>query len=299
MASRLDGKVAWISGGSSGIGLGTVELFVEEGCRVVVAARREDGIELEARFPGRVRYVRCDVTKEEDIAASIALAQSHFGGLDILFNNAGSPGEGGTVEDVTVEGWDQAFAQLVRSQVLAIKHAVPLMRARGGGSIINDASGCAVFNYGNSPDYGVAKGGVVQLTRHLAPDLGADRIRVNCIIPGWTATTIAGVHYGPSPAVAERMTHYYMEGYRRLQPLPIAGTPRHLAKAVLFLASDLVSGVRRFGMDHRRHLAGRWRPVGQEPTGPQHGGHHCRRYGQGQGRPVRSLVRPRRRYPRP
>jgi NAD(P)-dependent dehydrogenase (short-subunit alcohol dehydrogenase family) len=178
------------------------------------------------------------VASEDDIAASIAQAEGTFGGLDIVFNNAGSPGEGGGVEDVTVEGWDLALGQLLRSQVLAIKHAVPLLRKRGGGSIINNASGCAVFNYGNSPDYGVAKAGVVQLTRTLAPDLGPDRIRVNCIIPGWTATTIVGVHYGASPAVAERMTHYYLESYGRLQPLPIAGTPAHLAKAVLFLASD-------------------------------------------------------------
>jgi NAD(P)-dependent dehydrogenase (short-subunit alcohol dehydrogenase family) len=238
MPGRLDGKVAWISGGSSGIGLGTVELFVEEGCKVIVAARRAESAMLESRFPGSVKFTRCDVANEDDIAASMAAAESHFGGLDIVFNNAGSPGEGGTVEDVTVEGWDTALAQLLRSQVLAIKHAVPLMRARGGGSIINNASGCAVFNYGNSPDYGVAKGGVVQLTRHLAPDLGPDRIRVNCIIPGWTATTIVGVHYGASPAVAERMTHYYTESYKQLQPMPIAGTPRHLANAVLFLASD-------------------------------------------------------------
>jgi NAD(P)-dependent dehydrogenase (short-subunit alcohol dehydrogenase family) len=238
VAGRLDGKVAWISGGSSGIGLGAVELFVEEGCKVVVAARRAEGVQLESRFPGQVRYIRCDVLNEDEIAASILAAQTEFGGLDIIFNNAGTPGEGGTVEDVTVPGWDHAFAQLLRSQVLAIKHGVPLMRQRGGGSIINNASGCAVFNYGNSPDYGAAKGGVVQLTRHLAADLGPDRIRINCIIPGWTATTIVGVHYGASPAVAERMTHYYTEGYKKLQPIPVAGTPRHIAQAVLFLASD-------------------------------------------------------------
>jgi NAD(P)-dependent dehydrogenase (short-subunit alcohol dehydrogenase family) len=226
------------------MGRGTVELFAREGCNVLVAdIQDEAGADLENQFPGRVKYVHCDVTREDDIRESIEASAAAFGGLDILFNNAGRPGMGGTVEELTTEGWDESFALLLRSQMLAIKHAVPLMKKRGGGSIINNASGTAAFSFGGSCDYGTAKAGVVQMTRLLAPDLGPDLIRVNAIIPGWIATPIVGIHFGASRAVAERMTHYYEEGYAKLQPIPVAGRPKHIAEAVLFLGSDAASWI--------------------------------------------------------
>ncbi len=244
MAERLSGKVAWISGGCSGMGRGTVELFAEEGCRVVVADIQDElGADLEARFPGAVVFAHCDVTSEDQIKRSIDLAAERFGGLDIVFNNAGRPGIGGTIEELDAAGWDQSFSLLLRSQMLAIKHAVPLLKARGGGSIINNASGTAVFSYGGSCDYGTAKAGVIQMTRLLAPDLGPDHIRVNAIIPGWITTPIVGIHFGATREVAERMTHYYQEGYAKLQPIPVAGSPRHIAEAVLFLGSESSSWI--------------------------------------------------------
>ena len=110
MAGRLDGKIAVITGGCSGIGLGTVELFVAEGAQVVAAdIQDEKGAMLEARFPGKVRYAHCDVTQEADIAAAVKLAGDAFGGLDILFNNAGISDRMGAITEVTAEGWNWIF----------------------------------------------------------------------------------------------------------------------------------------------------------------------------------------------
>ena len=115
MTGRLDGKVALITGGCSGIGLGTVELFVAEGAQVVAADVQDaKGEMLEQRFGDKVRYAHCDVTVPDQIAAACELAKTAFGGLDILFNNAGSAGQPGGLETATAEGWDAVFALLVR-----------------------------------------------------------------------------------------------------------------------------------------------------------------------------------------
>src|SRR5579864_6597043 len=119
MAGRLEGKVALITGGASGIGLGTVELFLAEGARVVCAdLQDEKGGMLEQRFPGRLAYVRCDVTREADIEAACARAKSEFGGLDVLFNNAGAPGMLAGVAEISAEGWNATFDLLVRAPAL-------------------------------------------------------------------------------------------------------------------------------------------------------------------------------------
>ena len=141
MAGRLSGKVAVITGACSGIGLGAVELFVAEGASVIAADLQDDkGAMLEKRFPDHVRFARCDVTVEADIAKAVNMAKDAFGGLDILFNNAGHGGTPLGVADMTAEGWDHTFALLVRGPALGMKYAVPLMLKRGGGSIINTAS---------------------------------------------------------------------------------------------------------------------------------------------------------------
>jgi len=132
MTGSLNGKVAVITGGCSGIGLGTVELFIAEGAKVVCAdVQDEKGAMLEARFGDFLRYVHCDVTQEADIAKAINTAAEAFGGLDILFNNAGAGGASNGVEDMTAEAWDSVQNLLVRSVILGMKHAVPFMRARG------------------------------------------------------------------------------------------------------------------------------------------------------------------------
>jgi len=240
MSGRLDGKVAVITGGCSGMGLGTLELFLEEGARVVLADIQGDkGEALAAKHGERLRFIRCDIRSEADVAAAIALAESAFGRLDILFNNAAAAGATGGIETLDVDAWDATHALVLRSVMLGCKHAVPAMRRAGGGAIINTASGTAVLPFGNrGAAYGTMKAGVAHISRLLASELGPDRIRVNAIVPGWIATSILGNSIGASREVADRMTPYLLEDFATFQPLPDAGTPRDIGEAVLFLGSD-------------------------------------------------------------
>jgi NAD(P)-dependent dehydrogenase (short-subunit alcohol dehydrogenase family) len=239
MTDRLADKIAFITGGASGIGLGALELFVSEGARVIaVDVQDEKGAMLERRFPGKVVYAHCDVTREADIAAAVAKAKSEFGGLDILFNNAGHGGAVGTVEETDAQTWDQTFALLVRAVILGMKHAVPLMKARGGGSVINTAS-IAGLQAGWGPiAYSTAKGAVIHLSKVTAAELSPHNIRVNAICPGLIATSIFGASMGLPRDVADQMAARIEEVAPKFQPIPKAGVPRDIAEAALFLASD-------------------------------------------------------------
>jgi NAD(P)-dependent dehydrogenase (short-subunit alcohol dehydrogenase family) len=239
MAGRLDGRVAVITGGCSGIGLGTVELFVAEGARVVAAdIQDEKGKMLEQRFPEKVRYARCDVTQEAEIKAALDLAVSDFGGLDILFNNAGISDRMGAVTEITAEGWDWIYAILVRGPALGMKHAAPLMVARGGGSIINTAS-IAGLQAGWGPiAYSSAKAAVVHMSKVAAAQLSPQKIRVNAICPGLIATSIFGASLGLPREVADQMAARVAEMGAAAQPVPKAGVPDDIAQAALYLASE-------------------------------------------------------------
>ncbi|THD68282.1 SDR family oxidoreductase [Phenylobacterium sp.] len=239
MAGRLDGKVAVITGGVSGIGLGTVELFVAEGARVVAAdIQDEKGRMLERRFGGAVRYARSDVTVEGDIAGALGLANSEFGGLDILFNNAGISDMMRDVTEIQPETWSWIFDVLVRGPALGMKHATPLMLARGGGSIINTAS-IAGLQAGWGPiAYSSAKAAVIHLSRCAAAQLSPQKIRVNAICPGLIATSIFGASLGLPREVADQMAARVAEHGAKVQPVPKAGVPEDIAKAALYLASD-------------------------------------------------------------
>ena len=239
MAGRLDGKVAVITGGVSGIGLGTVELFVAEGAKVVAAdIQDEKGRMLEQRFKGAVRYARCDVTVEADIAAAIGLAKDEFGGLDILFNNAGISDMMRDIAEIQAETWSWIFDVLVRGPALGMKYAAPLMTARGGGSIINTAS-IAGLQAGWGPiAYSSAKASVIHMSRCAAAQLSPQKIRVNAICPGLIATSIFGASIGLPREVADQMAARVAESGAKVQPIPKAGVPDDIAKAALYLASD-------------------------------------------------------------
>ncbi|HWU15956.1 MAG TPA: SDR family oxidoreductase [Caulobacter sp.] len=239
MTGRLDGKVAVITGGCSGIGLGTVELFAAEGAKVVAAdLQAEKGEMLEKRFPGQVRFAPCDVTHESQVAAALALAQDAFGGLDILFNNAGHGGAPNGVADMTAEGWDATFTLLLRGPVLGMKHALPLMLRRGGGSIINTAS-IAGLQAGFGPlAYSTAKAAVIHMSRCAAAELSPLKVRVNAICPGLIATSIFGASMGLPREVADQMAARVAEVGPKIQPIPKAGLPEDIARAALYLASD-------------------------------------------------------------
>jgi NAD(P)-dependent dehydrogenase (short-subunit alcohol dehydrogenase family) len=239
MAGRLAGKVALITGGCSGIGLGTVELFLSEGASVIAADVQDaKGEMLGKRFPDALRYGHCDVTNEDDIEAACVLAKEAFGGLDILFNNAGHAGAPGGVEAMTVEGWDAVFALLVRGPALGMKHARPLMLERGGGSIINTAS-IAGLQAGWGPlAYSTAKGAVIHMSRCAAAELSPHKIRVNAICPGLIATSIFGVALGMPRDGADQLAAMVAQNAAVAQPIPKAGLPADIAAAALYLACD-------------------------------------------------------------
>jgi NAD(P)-dependent dehydrogenase (short-subunit alcohol dehydrogenase family) len=239
MAGRLEGKIALITGAASGIGLGAVELFVAEGACVVAADMQDEkGAMLQQRFPETVRYIHCDVTQEADIARAVALADSQFGGLDILFNNAGHGGSTTGVADMDADGWDATFALLVKGPAMGMKHAVPLMLKRGGGSIINTAS-IAGLQAGFGPlAYSSAKCAVIHMSRCAAAELSPQKIRVNAICPGLIATSIFGASMGLPREVADQMAARVAEVGAKVQPIPKAGAPEDIARAALYLASD-------------------------------------------------------------
>ncbi len=238
MGERLKGKVALITGGCSGIGLATTERFVEEGARVVVADMQDEkGRMLEQRFDGQVAYGHCDVTLEADIEAAVHLAAERFGGLNVLFNNAGSGGTPAGALDMQIDGWDATLNLLLRGPMLGIKHAGRVMQANGGGSIINTAS-IAGLEAGWGLAYGVAKAGVIHLSKLAAAELAAYNIRVNAICPGVIVTPIFGVSAGLDRASADQMAGSLTDAASRMQPMRRAGQPTDIANAALYFASD-------------------------------------------------------------
>ncbi len=232
---KLKEKVAVITGGASGMGLATVNRYLEEGACVVIADFNADTGEkalAAARAEGfgdSVTFIRTDVAREADIVAMLDEAVDQFGGLDIVFNNAGVGGAIGPLTETSVEDWDYTFDVLAKGVFLGIKHAARTMKARGvGGSIINTASIAGLSGDGGPLVYSAAKAAVISLSKSAAVELAPDRIRVNAICPGFIATPLAGM--GDASSV---------EGaFSKGQPWPDFGKGEHIAGAALFLGSD-------------------------------------------------------------
>ncbi|MBV8393998.1 MAG: glucose 1-dehydrogenase [Alphaproteobacteria bacterium] len=230
---RLEGKVAIVTGGASGMGRATVMRFLGEGARVVVADLNEaNGAETVAvaRAQGHgdnIAFMRCDVAKEADVAALVADAVKRFARLDIAYLNAGVGGAFGPIAETDVEGWDYTFAVLVRSVFLGMKHASVAINKNGGGVILVTASIAGMVGGGGSHAYSAAKAAVINLIENVAAELGPDRIRVVGIAPGVISTPL--VHRG-RPEKFERQF--------KQQPWPDRGEPEHIADVATFLASD-------------------------------------------------------------
>ena len=239
MGDRLRDKVAFITGACSGIGLATAERFVDEGARVLAAdIQDEAGAALQARFPGRLAYARCDVTQPEQLQAAVDRAAAEFGGLDIVFNNAGAGGQPGGLSEMTVEGWDRTMHLLLRSVMCGTLYALPHLKARGGGAIVNTAS-IAALGSGYAPlAYSTAKAAVLHFSKVAAADLAQHRIRVNAVLPGLIATRIFGGGIGLDRDAAQRLAAALAEVGAAEQPVGRAGQPADIAEAVLYLASD-------------------------------------------------------------
>lgn len=239
MTARLQGKVAVITGGVSGMGLASCELFVAEGAKVVVAdIQEEKGLALQKRLGESVAFVKCDIRSEKDIMAAVDMAVQRFGGLDVMFHNAGATGDVTPLDAISVEGWDDTQGLLLRSTMLCVKHSIEPMKKRGGGSIILTSSAAAVALGGSGPySYTVAKAGMITLGRYAAFQLGEHYIRVNVIVPGGFATSIWSGHVGGDADLGDRMP-LDLSHFARMQPIPRAGDVKDIAEAALFLASD-------------------------------------------------------------
>jgi NAD(P)-dependent dehydrogenase (short-subunit alcohol dehydrogenase family) len=237
---RLDGKVAVITGATSGIGLRTAEVFVAEGAKIVVAGRRvPEGEALAKKLGANCIFRPTDVMVEEQIRALIDLSVEKFGRLDCLFNNAGGPAQVGGIEGLDAARFDAGMASLVRSVMLGMKHAAPHMRKQGSGSIINNGSIAGrLAGYSTSLVYGAAKAAVIHLTKCVAMELGEVGIRVNSISPGVIATGIFGKALGLSVEAAEKTPELMHGVYKSAQPIQRAGLPEDIAHAAVFLASD-------------------------------------------------------------
>jgi NAD(P)-dependent dehydrogenase (short-subunit alcohol dehydrogenase family) len=240
MARRLAGKVAIITGGTSGIGRRTVEVFVQEGASVLVAARREkEGNRLADSLGEKVKFLKTDVSREDDVKAMIATAVNTFGRLDCLFNNAGCPAPVGSIETIDFDRYQAAMSVLFGGVMLGMKHAAPIMRRQGSGSIINNGSVAGVLaGYSSSFIYSAAKAAVIHLTKCVAMELGESNVRVNCISPGGIATGIFGKAMGLPTEEAEKTAEAVKGTLATLQPIQRAGLPDDIAQAAVFLASD-------------------------------------------------------------
>lgn len=230
----LDGRVAVVTGGASGIGRASVLRFLAEGASVVVGdLNTENGSrlldELDAESRDRTRFVVTDVADEDAVAALLATATTDFGALDVVFNNAGVGGAFGPITELDVAAWDRTFAVLTRSVFLGTKYAARAMLAQGtGGSIINTASVAGLVGGAGPQAYSAAKAAVVNLTYSTAVELAPHRIRVNAICPGFIVTPLAvGRH---EDAVVGKVS--------QVQPWPDSGQPADIAAMALWLASD-------------------------------------------------------------
>src|ERR1700722_6787580 len=238
----LEGKVAIVTGGTSGIGEGIAALFVGEGAKVVVAARRQDeGAALEKRLG--VRFVRTDVANEADVKAMIDRTVGWFGRVDCLVNNAALPAPMVSITEIDAATIDQLLAVNVRGVLLGIKHVAPVMLKQGSGSIINIGSMAGLRGGVSGHIYSATKGAVHALSRSAAAELGEKGIRVNALIPGGIVTGIFAKNAGIEGSKADKVTDLLKASFATLQPIPRAGLPEDIARAAVFLASDASSFV--------------------------------------------------------
>ena len=219
----LEDQVAVVTGGNSGIGLKTVERFLQAGARVVVA----DLAENQSLAPGDdIRYIRCDVTDEQQVRDALSLAVADFGGLDILVNNAGMYAGYGKLVDKDRSDFDRCFNVNVLGVSYGIKHAAQLMR--DGGRIVNTASAAGLIGAAGIADYSASKHAVVGLTKSAALELADRHIRVNCICPTTVNTPMAHEEGGEHMLAAEKI----------MVPLGRICEPEEVAALIHFLVSN-------------------------------------------------------------
>jgi NAD(P)-dependent dehydrogenase (short-subunit alcohol dehydrogenase family) len=237
----LTGKVALITGGASGIGRATAQLFAWHGARVLIAdLNRAAGEQVLAEINsagGSALFEAADVTQDSACQHLVERTVREFGAIHILFNNAGIIRRASVME-VTEDDWDRVMAVNVKSMFLMSKYAIPQMESAGGGSIINMASGWGLAGGARAAVYCASKGAVVLLTKAMAIDHGEQNIRVNCLCPGDTDTKMLR---NEAQQLGQPADRFLAESARR--PLKRVGRPEEIAQAALYLASDASSFV--------------------------------------------------------
>jgi len=235
--NRLEGKVALITGGSTGFGYAMAELFSREGAKIVIAARgKEKGMKamdkIKGLTGGDVQFFPCDVTNEDGVRDLVNKTIAAHKRIDILVNNAGFFAWK-DFENITGEEWDQIMDANLKGCFYCIKHTVPFMIKDEGGSIINISSVVGLIGKGYAPVYCASKGGVTLFTRSLALRYGKFNIRVNCICPGTIITDLNRDRFDKAPDPDEALRDVVSE-----YPMGCLGTPLDVAYAALYLASD-------------------------------------------------------------
>ena len=235
---RLDGKVALITGGASGMGKVASELFSAEGAAVVLTdlndeagAATASGIDAAG---GTALYVHADVSKEAEAKAMVDAALERFGRLDVLYNNAGVMlPDDGSVDSTDEAIWDLTLAVNVKGVAFGCKYGVPAMIAGGGGSIINTGSVNSLVSEPFLSIYAATKGGILMLSKSIALDYAKQGIRCNCLCPGWVDTPVNYAHAEMLGGLEQ--VYATIDSF---QPIGRPGEPREIANVVLFLASD-------------------------------------------------------------
>jgi NAD(P)-dependent dehydrogenase (short-subunit alcohol dehydrogenase family) len=235
----LFGKVALITGGASGIGRATAELFSREGAAVAIididAKSGEAAVESISRTGSEAIFIRCDVTKADQCGQAVDRVVKRWGRLDILFNNAGVTRRASVLE-TSEEEWDRVMDVNAKSIFLMSKAALPVMIRGGGGSIVNTASGWGLVGGKDAVSYCASKGAVIQLTKAMAIDHGPEGIRVNAVCPGDTDTPMLANEAQQLGRTREEILADSVE-----RPLQRVGRPEEVASAVLYLASASAS----------------------------------------------------------
>lgn len=239
MAGMLEGKVALVTGGASGIGRASVLAFAREGARVVVSdVDREGGEQTAAAVRaagGEARFVAADVTREDEVAALVAATAESYGGLHCAHNNAGVNGGFAPIHQLDLEAWERTLRINLTGVFLCLKHEIAWMLAHGGGAIVNTSSGAGFVGTPALAGYCASKHGILGLTKTAAAETARAGIRVNAVCPGSVDTPMLRSHFAVGPGIEKAI--------RASQPGGRLGTPEEIAEAVVWLCSDRASFV--------------------------------------------------------